>query len=106
MRPPAAAHHSLGLASSIVAAGLNGGVALIVVRVGNRLRSITLRTDAQHLLTDVWRSGGVVVAVVPVALTGWRILDPFVTLLLAANIVWVAIRLLRDPANGILTQTA
>ena len=94
----------LGLAISIVAAGVNGAVALILLRAGNRLRSITLRTDAHHLLTDVWTSGGVVVGVVLVALTGWRILDPLVALLVAANIVWIAIRLLRDTANGILDQ--
>ncbi|MEO7909482.1 MAG: cation diffusion facilitator family transporter, partial [Roseiflexaceae bacterium] len=92
----------LGLAISIVAAGVNGGVALILLRAGNRLRSITLRTDAHHLLTDVWTSVGVVVGVVLVALTGWRILDPLVALLVAANIVWIAIRLLRDTASGIL----
>ncbi len=92
----------LGLAISIVAAGVNGGVALILLRAGNRLRSITLRADAHHLLTDVWTSVGVVIAVVLVALTGWLILDPLVALLVAANIVWTAIRLLRDTANGVL----
>jgi cation diffusion facilitator family transporter len=91
-----------GLAISTVAAGVNGGVALIVLRAGNRLRSITLRADAHHLLTDVWTSLGVVVAVVLVALTGWLILDPLIALAVAANIVWTAISLLRDTANGVL----
>src|SRR5262249_21143943 len=71
-------------------------------RAGNRLRSITLRADAHHLLTDVWTSVGVVIAVVLVALTGWLILDPLIALIVAANIVWTAIRLLRDTANGVL----
>jgi len=92
----------LGLAISIVAAGVNGGVALILLRAGNRLRSITLRADAHHLLTDVWTSVGVVIAVVLVALTGWLILDPLIALAVAANIVWTAIRLLRDTANSVL----
>jgi cation diffusion facilitator family transporter len=90
------------LAISIVAAGVNGGVALILLRADNRLRSITLRVDAHHLLTDVWTSLGVVVAVVLVALTGWLILDPLIALAVAANIVCTAIRLLRDTANGVL----
>ncbi|HET9221139.1 MAG TPA: cation diffusion facilitator family transporter [Roseiflexaceae bacterium] len=95
-------HVWLGLAISIVAAGVNGGVALILLRAGNRLRSITLHADAHHLLTDVWTSVGVVLAVVLVALTGWLILDPLIALAVAANIVWTAIRLLRDTANGVL----
>ncbi len=92
----------LGLAISLVAAGINGAVALILLRAGNRLRSITLRADAHHLLTDVWTSGGVVIGVVLVALTGWLILDPLIAMLVAANIVWTAIQLLRDTANGVL----
>jgi len=92
----------LGLAISLVAAGINGAVALILLRAGNRLRSITLRADAHHLLTDVWTSGGVVVGVVLVASTGWLILDPLIALLVAANIVWAAIRILRDTVNGVL----
>jgi cation diffusion facilitator family transporter len=94
----------LGLAISLVAAGINGAVALILLRAGNRLRSITLRADAHHLLTDVWTSGGVVVGVVLVALTDWLILDPLIALLVAANIVWTAMRLLRDTANGVLDR--
>jgi cation diffusion facilitator family transporter len=88
----------------MVAAALNGGVALILLRAGNRLRSITLRADAHHLLTDVWTSVGVVIAIVLVALTGWLILDPLIALLVAANIVWTAIGLLRDTTNGVLDQ--
>jgi cation diffusion facilitator family transporter len=94
----------LGLAISVVAATLNGAVALILLRAGNRLRSITLRADAYHLLTDVWTSVGVVIGVVLVALTGWLILDPLIALLVAANIVWTAFRLLRDTANGVLDR--
>jgi len=92
----------LGLTISVVAAGVNGGVALILLRAGNRLRSITLRADAHHLLTDVWTSAGVVVAVVLVASTGWLILDPLIALLVAVNIVWAAIRILRDTVGGVL----
>src|SRR5918995_778430 len=53
----------LGLAVTLVAAAINGGVALVILRAGRRLRSITLRADAQHLLTDVWTSIGVVLGV-------------------------------------------
>jgi cation diffusion facilitator family transporter len=102
LHPHALDHVWIGLVISIVAAGVNGVVALILLRAGNRLRSIALRADAHHLLTDVWTSAGVVIGVALVALTGWLILDPLVALLVAANIVWTAIRLLRDTTNGLL----
>jgi cation diffusion facilitator family transporter len=77
----------LGVSVTLVASALNGGVALVLLRAGRRLRSITLRADAQHLLTDVWTSAGVVLGVVMVHLTGWLVLDPLIGLLVAANIV-------------------
>jgi cation diffusion facilitator family transporter len=96
--------HNVGLGLSVTrcAAALNGGVALVLLRAGRRMRSITLRADAQHLLTDVWTSAGVVLGVVMVQLTGWLVLDPLIGLVVAANIVWAGIRLLRDTAQGLL----
>ena len=94
----------LGLSVSLVAAALNGGVALVILRAGRRLRSITLRADAQHLFTDVWTSVGVVLGILTVQLTGWLVLDPLIGLLVAANIVWTGVRLLRDTANGLLDR--
>jgi cation diffusion facilitator family transporter len=94
----------LGLSVALVAAALNGGVALVILRAGRRLRSITLRADAQHLLTDVWTSLGVVLGIVTVQFTGWLVLDPLIGLLVAANIVWTGVRLLRDTAQGLLDR--
>lgn len=92
----------LGLVITLVATAVNGGVALILLRAGRRLRSITLRADAHHLLTDVWTSGGVVLGVILVHLTGWLLLDPAIALIVAANIVWAGVRLLRETGYGLL----
>jgi cation diffusion facilitator family transporter len=94
----------LGLSITLVAAALNGGVALVILRAGRRLRSITLRADAQHLLTDVWTSIGVVLGILIVQLTGWLVLDPVIALLVTANILWTGVRLLRDTAQGLLDR--
>ena len=94
----------IGLSITLVAAALNGGVALVISRAGRRLRSITLRADAQHLLTDVWTSLGVVLGIVTVQLTGWLVLDPLIALLVAANILWTGVSLLRDTAQGLLDR--
>ncbi len=102
MDPQPLQNVGLGLSVTLVAAALNGGVALVLLRAGRRLRSITLRADAQHLLTDVWTSVGVVLGVVLVHLTGWLVLDPVIGLIVAANIVWTGFRLLNDTAHGLL----
>lgn len=92
----------LGLGLSLVASAINGGVAMILLRAGRRLRSITLRADAHHLLTDVWTTGGIVLGLIVVQLTGWLVLDPVIALVVAANIVWAGFRLLRETGMGIM----
>lgn len=92
----------IGLGLSLVATALNGGVAWVLLQASRRLRSVTLRADAHHLLTDVWTSVGVVVGIGLVNMTHWIILDPLVALLVAANIVWTGVRLLRETGSGLL----
>jgi cation diffusion facilitator family transporter len=92
----------LGLALALVATAINGGVAWILFQASRRLRSITLRADAHHLLTDVWTSVGVVLGIGLVSVTGWLVLDPIVALLAAANIVWTGLKLLAETGSGLL----
>jgi cation diffusion facilitator family transporter len=92
----------LGLVISLAAALINGFVALVLLRAAKRFRSITLRADAHHLLTDVWTSAGVLVGVSMVKVTGLQILDPLVALAVAANIVWTAARILKDTGKGVM----
>jgi cation diffusion facilitator family transporter len=94
----------VGLTVTLVATAINGGVALVILRAGRRLRSITLRAEAQHLFTDVWTSLSVVLGIATVQLTGWLVLDPLIALVVAANILWTGVRLLRDTAQGLLDR--
>lgn len=92
----------LGLGLSIIASLVNGGVAWVLLRAGKRLRSITLRADGHHLLTDVWTSVGVVFGLIIVKVTGWLILDPIMALLVAVHIAWVSIKLLKETMAGLM----
>jgi cation diffusion facilitator family transporter len=95
----------LGLGLSIVAAVINGVVALILLQAGKRLKSITLRSDAHHLLTDVWTSVGIVVGLLLVKLTHWQILDPLLAIAVAINICWVGFYLLKETADGLMDSS-
>jgi cation diffusion facilitator family transporter len=92
----------LGLALSSVAALMNLGVGLALIRGGHRHRSVVLEADGKHLLTDVWTTGGVLVGVALVALFDLEILDPIVALLVGVNILWMGYRLLRRSVVGLL----
>ena len=92
----------LGLAVSVLASLVNLVVALLLLRVGRKRNSITLEANAQHLLTDVWTSVGVVAGVGAVALTGWQRLDPIVALGVAANIIWTGMGIVRRSTAGLM----
>jgi cation diffusion facilitator family transporter len=92
----------LGLGISLAASLVNLTVGLVLFRAAKRSNSITLEANAQHLMTDVWTSVGVIAGVGAVALTGWVRLDPIVALLVAANIVWAGFRIVRKSVLGLM----
>jgi cation diffusion facilitator family transporter len=94
----------LGLVVSVVASVINLLTGLLLLRVGREQRSITLEADAHHLLTDVWTSVGVILGVSAVWFTGWLWLDPLLALLVAANIVWTGVQLMRRSAAGLMDR--
>jgi cation diffusion facilitator family transporter len=92
----------VGLVVSVVASVINFGVARVLLNAGKRNNSITLEADAQHLMTDVWTSVGVIGGVGLTAITSWSVLDPLVALAVAFNIVWTAIHLLTRSISGLM----
>ena len=102
MHPRPIEQVGLGLAVSVVAALLNLGVALVLMQAAKAHRSATLRASSHHLMTDVWTTGGVLVGVGAVAMTGWLVLDPLVALAVAANIVWAGWRIVSDSVAGLM----
>jgi cation diffusion facilitator family transporter len=92
----------LGLGVSVMASLINLFVARVLSKAGKNFHSITLEADAKHLMTDVWTSAGVLVGIGAVALTGWERLDPIVAFLVAANIVWSGVRIVRESVLGLM----
>ena len=92
----------IGLGVSVAASFVNLGVALVLRRAAKQYKSITLTANAQHLMTDVWTSAGVLLGVGAVSLTGWVRLDPIVALLVAANIVWSGFHIIRKSVLGLM----
>lgn len=92
----------LGLIISIAASLINLGVALVLMRAGKQYGSITLESDARHLMTDVWTTGGVLLGIALVWATGFTRLDAIIALLVALNILYTGYRLLTRSGRGLL----
>lgn len=94
----------LGLGLSIVSSGLNGALAVAMLKKAREHHSMALEADARHLITDVWTSAGVVVGLVAVQLTGWLWLDPLAAIAVALNILREGVSLVRRSADGLMDR--
>lgn len=92
----------IGLIVSVAASLINFGVARVLLSASKQHNSITLEADSHHLMTDVWTSVGVVIAVGAVAVTGWLWLDPIIGIVVALNITWSGAKIMRRSAMGLM----
>jgi cation diffusion facilitator family transporter len=104
LSPHALEQLGLGMAVSAAATAVNLMVGRLLIRVGRRRNSIALEADGHHLMTDVWTSVGVIIALLAVLATDWQWLDPLIGIAVALNILWVGYRLLKRSALGLLDR--
>jgi cation diffusion facilitator family transporter len=95
-----------GLAVNLGAGLLNGAWCFVLLREGRRLRSPALVADGRHLLSDVVSSAGVAAGLAAASLTGLPWLDPLLACLVALNILWAGLRLIRESVSGLMDETA
>jgi cation diffusion facilitator family transporter len=94
----------LGIILIVGTSVVNLAIGLVLVRTGQKTRSITLEADGKHLLTDVYTSIGVVVGLVLVRFTGWQQWDPIVACLVAAHIIVTGWRLLGQSYGKLMDE--
>ena len=58
-----------------------------------------------HVLTDVWSSGAVLIALALIYWTQWVWWDPIAAVLAALNILRVGFKLIRESLGGLLDET-
>ena len=93
---------SFGFILSLIATFINLFVGIILIRAGKENDSIVLEADGHHLITDVWTSFGVILAIFVVWWTNWLILDPLIALLVAAIIARTGYILMKRSALGLM----
>jgi cation diffusion facilitator family transporter len=92
----------MGLLVAVVASLINLAASTILVKNGKKYNSITLEADGKHLMTDVFTSGGVLMGIGLIRLTGWMRLDGIVAIGVAMNIIWTGYQLIKRSALGLL----
>ena len=89
----------------VLGAGLvNLALGWFLVRTGRRHDSLTLVADGRHVLSDFYTSVGIVAGLFLVRVTGVSWLDPLVAAVVALNLMWTGVRLVRHAAGGLLDE--
>lgn len=93
----------IGLLLSLAATAVNGVASWWLMRVAHAEKSLAVEADAHHLLTDVWTSVGVLLALGLLLIfpSAWW-LDPLIALAVALNIVRTGISLMRRSIDGLM----
>ncbi len=94
----------LGLLLTVAAGVVNLLLGWFLVSTGKKANSLTLVADGEHVISDFKTSVGVVLGLILVRLTGLAWLDPAAALLVAVNLAWTGIKLVRHAAGGLLDE--
>lgn len=96
------ANIGIGMLLMGIAAVINLVAGTYITQVGRRENSMITISNGKHTLTDVWTSGGVLLALGLIQLTGWLFIDIVVSLLIAGYIIREAYTLLRYSVRGLM----
>lgn len=91
-----------GMIVTTLASVLNLMLGRYLILTGRRVGSVALESDGQHVLADVITSVGVLVGVALSVVTGLWWLDPVIAVLVALNVIWTAIQLMRRSVGGLM----
>ncbi len=94
----------VGAAITGAAAAVNLVLGMSLVKIGKRTKSPLLKANGEHVLTDVWSSVAVLIALALIHFTGWRWWDPVAATIAALNILRVGFKLIRESLGGLLDE--
>lgn len=95
----------LGIIITAGAGILNLVLGCALLAEGKRSGSPLVRANGMHVLTYVWSSVAVLVALLLYGLTDWPWWDPVAATIAALNILRIGCRLLRESAGGLLDES-
>ena len=90
---------------AIAAVGLAANVVAVAILARSGRESLNIEAALRHVFADLLGSAGVIVAAVVILVTGWTIVDPLVSLAIAALIVASAWSVLRDSTAILMEAT-
>lgn len=102
--PHPTASEWLGVGTMAIACGASFALVARLRRVARKTDSPALMADAVHYATDVYTNGAALFALLLVALTGWTLADPLISILISGFILFSAFEVARDSVNVLMDR--
>lgn len=83
---------------------INLALGLFLIKIGKRTKSLILEADGKHILTDSVTSIAVLISIIIVMLTDFKILDPLIAIFVALNIIVTGYKLVRQSVRGLMQE--
>ena len=91
-----------GMICMVISVSSNIFVSRHLYRVAKETQSPALKADALHNEADIWTSGGVLVGLVLIKVTGWNILDPIIAIAMALIIFREGLKLTKANISDLI----
>jgi cation diffusion facilitator family transporter len=93
-----------GMVIAAAAAGMNLGLGFYIRRVGVKERSEALVASGTHILSDVWSTGGTLLGLLLVRVSGVAAFDAIAAIAIACNLSYSGYRIFRRSAAGLVDE--
>ena len=99
---PVAVQPKLMMVVAAFGLAMNGSIALMLSRAGD---DVNIRSVFIHMLGDALSTGAVILGGLAILYTGQNWIDPALSLLIAALILWSSLAIVRETLNILLEGT-
>lgn len=94
-----------GMFVMLISAIVNLVISIALIKISKKTNSIALEADGYHLLTDFLTAGGVFLGLTLIKITGLKILDPVIAIIVATFIFRTSVKLIKKSSNDLLDAT-
>ena len=98
---PEAVHESTMIVVASLGIIVNLGILIALKRSGDS-HELNIRAAAVHMMGDALSSVAIVIGAIAIRYTGWLLIDPILSILIAVLIIWSAIDVTRESLNILL----
>ena len=102
--PQALQHLDTGLIILVITAAINYALGIICKRQGEKSDSLALIGSGEHLKSDAYSTFGIIIALLLIIITDYKMLDNIVAVAMGAFICFTGYKVLRKAVAGIMDE--